>query len=79
MSDIFIQEIAKNIFEKTKIEDEKDLDLLLENLKQYLLLLLDPDFVYSSDSSEDINEKKLIKEKFKVNINKEGFHELIFD
>jgi len=79
MSDIFIEKIAKNIFEKTKIEDENDLDLLLENLKQKLLLLLDPDFVYSSDSSEDINEKRLVEEKFKVNINKEGFHELIFD
>ncbi len=78
MSDIFIQETAKNIFEKTKLEDEKDLDLLLENLKQYLLLLLDQDFIYSSDSSEDINEKKLVKEKFKVNI-KDGFHELVFD
>jgi len=79
MSDIFIEETAKNIFEKTKIEDENDLDLLLENLKQKLLLLLDPDFVYSSDSSEDINEKRLVEEKFKVNINNQGFHELIFD
>tara|TARA_R110002096_G_scaffold307253_1_gene501982 strand:+ start:40 stop:276 length:237 start_codon:yes stop_codon:yes gene_type:complete len=78
MSNIFIQEIAKKIFEKTKLEDEIDLDLLLENLKEKLLLLLDPDFIYSSDSSEDINEKKIVKEKFKVNI-KDGFHELVFD